>query len=131
MDWIMEEIYILKLRFPNFDNDNVMRAARTLSEKPVVFNGRNLEYPKNKVFHAEYDKRTNEIQVVLISSEGGIRKVFDENRQIYASASVLSKHMPRLFFSELILSVEPLKSGNKTNLNRVPDLKTAIKLIFF
>jgi hypothetical protein len=126
----MEEIYILKLHFSNFDNDNIMRAARTLSDKPVTFNEHKLEYPKNRVFHAEYDERTNEIQVVLISSEAEIRKILDENRQIHASASVLKNHLPRLFFSDLVLNTEPLKSGCKTSLTRVPDLETAIRLIF-
>jgi hypothetical protein len=83
----LEESHILKLRIPSFDNDNIMRVARTFSEKPVFFNKRKLEHPLNKVWHAEYDERMNEIQVVLLSTDKEIRELCDGNRHLYVSAS--------------------------------------------
>ena len=66
-----EEIYMFNLHFPNFSRDEVLQASRTLSDKPILLNGRKLRYPQNKVFHAEYNKKTDEIQIIR---EGEISK---------------------------------------------------------
>jgi hypothetical protein len=130
MGEILEEIFLFRMRFSGFSKDNVLRAARTLSEKPVILDGRKLQFPMNRVFHAEYDKKSDEIHVVLITIEQEILESYRENRQLFASISFLERYLPRLFFTNLILSTKPFESGYKISLNRVPDLRTAIKQIF-
>jgi len=127
------EVYILKLRFPNLSKDNVLKAARTLCNRPVTLNGRKLEHPSNRVDFAEYDMKTDEIQVILVSVDEEIHEIFERSKQVYATASI-SKNPPivlphLLNFDELVLSAKPIEFGNKTSLNRVPDLYTAVRML--
>jgi hypothetical protein len=128
-----QKVYILKLSFPDFSRDNVLRAARTLSQKPVILNGRRLRFPLNQVYWAEYDERTGEIQVILLSIEKEIQEIYEKNRTIYATASVSENPpcvLPHLLnFAELVLSTTPTKSWYETSLNMIPDLETAIRRV--
>ena len=126
-------IYLLNLRFPGFSKDNVLRAARTLSGKSVVLNGCKLPYPSNTVNFAEYNKKTDEIQVILVSKMKEVHQIYEKGKQVYATASI-SENPPfvrphKLYFAGLILSTKPIESAYKTNLSRVPDLDTAIRML--
>jgi hypothetical protein len=128
-----KRIYMLKLHLPSFSKDNILRAARTLSGKSVVLNDRKLPYPSNRVYFAEYKKKTDEIQVILVLKMKEVNEIYEKGKQVYATASI-SKNPPfilsnLLSFTELILSTKPLKSGYKTNLSRVPDLNTTIRML--
>ncbi len=89
-----------------------------------------MEYPENMVFFAEYDDKTDEIQVILITAETEIQEIYSANKQLFASTSILEKYLPDLFFENLILTSEPIESGHKISLNKVPNLETAEKMIF-
>ena len=128
----MEEnkgIYIFNLHISGFSKDDILRSARTLCKKPISINGHQLKYPKNKVFHAEYDRRTEDIMVVLITDDKEIREIYEKTSPLYASASVFKKYLPLFYFTEIVLSSEPIGSGSKILLDRVPDLETAKRLI--
>jgi hypothetical protein len=128
-----QKVYILMLSFPDFSSDNVLRGARTLSQKPVILNARRLPFPSNQVYYAEYDKRTDEIQVILLSTEKEIQEISENNMTIYATASISENPtfvLPHLLnFAELVLSTTPTKSWYKTSLNMIPDLETAIRMV--
>lgn len=126
-------IYMLNLRFPSFSKDNVLAGARTISKKSIVLNGCRLPYPSNKVYFAKYNKKTDEIQVILLSKEKKVHEIYEKGKQIYATASISENPpfvLPHLLnFAELILSTKPIKYGYKTNLSKVPDLETAIRML--
>ena len=48
-----EDIYIFNLHVTGFSKEDILRSAWTLSKKPIIINGRQLEYPKNSIFYAE------------------------------------------------------------------------------
>ena len=125
-----QEVYVVDIRLTEFSEDNILRAARTLSEKPVFLNGRRLEFPLNMVFRAEYDEATHEIKVALISTEKEIHDNCEKSVPLFVSAAFLEKNLPRLYFTSLVLDTQPFKSGYKTKLKKVPDLKTALRLLF-
>jgi len=124
-----EDIYIFNLHVSGFSKDDILRSARTLSKKPIIINGRKLEHPKNGVFHAEYDGRTGDIMVVIVTSDEEIGEIYQKASPLYASASIFKKFLPLFFFTELVLSTEPIEAGSRIFLERVPDLETAKRLI--
>lgn len=124
---------MLSLNFPSSSKDNVLRGARTLCGKSVVLNGYRLPSPSNMVCFAEYNKNTDEVQVILTSRMKEIHEIFEQGKQIYATASISENPpfvLPHLLnFAELILGTKPIKSGHRTNLIEIPDLDTAHRML--
>jgi len=128
-----QKVYMLKLSFPDFSKDNVLKAARTLSRKPIVLNGRRLQHPSNEVFCSEYDEQSDEIQVILLSVESEIQEIYERKKRVFATATI-SKNpsfvLPHLLnFVELVLSTKPIKFGHETTLNRIQDLDEALRML--
>ncbi|MFX0209664.1 MAG: hypothetical protein ACFFDT_27030, partial [Candidatus Hodarchaeota archaeon] len=76
----------------------------TLSHKPIIFNGKELPYPDNMSYFAEYWLGNVEIIVYIRDEE--INQLYEEGKSVYAKAKINRRLLPRLFFTNLILSSE-------------------------
>ncbi|UCC58841.1 MAG: hypothetical protein JSW14_02775 [Candidatus Bathyarchaeum sp.] len=124
-----KDIYIFNLRVSAFSKEDMLRSARTLSKKPITINGRKLKHPENIIFHAECDSRTKDIMIVLITDDEEIRNIYEKSSPLFASAVLFKEDLPLFVFTEIVLSSEPIESGSKILLDKVPDLETAKRLI--
>ena len=96
--------YFCRLSFPEFSKDELRRATRTLSRKPIIFDGKELPYPDNMSYFAEYWLGNVEIIVYIRDEE--INQLYEEGKSVYAKAQIDERLLPRLFFTNLILSSE-------------------------
>lgn len=96
--------YFCRLSFPEFSKDELERAARTLSGKPIIFDGKELPHPDNMSYFAEYWSGNVEIIVYIRDEE--INLLYQEGKSVYAKAQIDERLLPRLFFTNLILSSE-------------------------
>lgn len=102
--------YFVKLSFPDYSQKEVKKAARTLSYKCIIFNGRLLDSYNTVV--AEYNEGNVEA-VVSITDEEEINESYEKGKPLYAKAQIDEKYLPRLFFAILILSSKVIPSGSK------------------
>lgn len=96
--------YFCRLSFPDFSKDELERAARTLSCRPIIFDEKELPYPDNMSYFAEYWLGNVEIVVYIRDEE--INRLYEEGKPIYAKAQIVESLLPRLFFANLVLSLE-------------------------
>ena len=103
--------YFVSLSFPEFSQHEILLAARTLSHKPIVFDGNNLPYPDNMSYFGEYS--SGNVEAIVYIRDEKINQLYEEEGYLYAKAEVDERRLPRLFFTKLILSSKPTLSGFK------------------
>lgn len=105
------KLYSIRLSFPQFSQHELLLAARTLSRKPVIFNGKELPYPDNMSHFSEY--WSGNVEAIVYIRDDEINQLYRNGKSVYAKAQINDKLLPRLFFNNLILSSKPLPSGCK------------------
>jgi len=105
------KIYSIRLSFPEFSQHELLLAARTLSRKPVIFNGKELPFPDNICRFSEY--WSGNVEAIVHIRDNEINQLYEKSKSVYAKAQIDVKLLPRLFFTNLILGSKPLPSGCK------------------
>jgi len=103
--------YLVSLSFPKFPQHEVLLAARTLSHKPILFNGKKLPYPDNMSYFGNY--WSDNVEAIVYIRDRKINQLYEGGGFVYAKAQIDEKYLPRLFFTMLILSSKPIPSGCK------------------
>jgi hypothetical protein len=97
------ENFMVRLSFPDFSKDEVERAARTLAFRPIEIDGNELPYPENQTLFSEYVAGYVEVKVRL--TDKNIIKLYENGKSLYATPQINKDHLPLLFFTKLILSL--------------------------
>ena len=101
--------YFIRLSFPEFSQDEVERAARTLSRRPIIFNGNQISYPDNMTYDAEYV--SGNVEAIVYIRNEKINELYEKGRPLYATAQINERYLPRLILTNLILSSKVVPSG--------------------
>lgn len=76
--------YFCRLPFPSMSQEEIMRSARTLANRPIVFDGNGLPFPDNRVFFAE--EASGDVEAIIYVRDREINELYDKKRTLYAKA---------------------------------------------
>lgn len=120
----VRKIYVVTLSFDNLPEDGVLRAARSLSGCPIIFNGQELPHPNNEVCYAEHIHSTDMKAIVLVEDEE-LNMFCERDKPLYVTAKIYDKYYPLFTFTALVVSTKPIASGSKSNFRKVSNIKIA------
>jgi hypothetical protein len=104
--------YYVGLSFPDFPRDEILRAARTLADKPIIFSKKELPYPDNRVFFAEYV--SGKVKATIYIRDEKVNELHEKGRSLYAKAEASeTPAFRKLFFTHLILSSRRIANGSR------------------
>lgn len=96
-----------RFSFPNISDDELLKSARTLSRTKIVFEGKELPYPENMTYFAEYV--SGNVETVVVIGDESVIESYDERGGLYANAQYYFKDVKRarfLVFTNLALSMK-------------------------
>ena len=78
--------HTLNLALAAIDEGELLMSARTLSGKPISFDGKRLPYPDNMVSFADY-KQNHTIETIVYIRDDVLNAFFDRELQLFAIAN--------------------------------------------
>jgi len=99
------EYYQAEFSLPNLSKEELLKSARTLSDRSVVFNNRQLPFPENTTSDSEYIDGLIKVEVQIADKE--VMKLYNEGKAIYARPEIDARHLQflkKILFIRLILS---------------------------
>jgi hypothetical protein len=104
--------YCVRLSFPDFPRDEILRAARTLTDKPIIFNGGELPYPDNRVFFAEYV--SGKVKATIYIRDEKVNELHEKGKPLYAKTETSKTPIfQNLLFTHLILGSRRVANGTR------------------
>jgi hypothetical protein len=107
-------LYFCGFSFPSISDDELLKSARTLSRTKIVFEGKELPYPENMTYLAEYVSGT--VETVVVIDDECVIESSDEGDGLYANAQYCFKDVERarfLVFTNVALSMKSDSFGFK------------------
>jgi len=108
--------YKVELSFPDLPQDEVKRAARTLSYRPIFFNGKMLSQDSTVLF-ADYDDDSEKVKANIHMNNEEVNELYETGVPIYSMAEPkkVNEGTPyeQTLFLRLILTTEPAPSLSK------------------
>jgi len=78
-----EHIYFVKLEFPEMSSDELLQSARTLINKPMSLNERQLPANENRLWSEE---ASGKLEIVAFIRDEEINNTYKKGKQLYALA---------------------------------------------
>jgi hypothetical protein len=108
----IRETHVVNLYFPKMPKKELLRSARTLSERPIIFDGNELPYPDNKVYFADYF--SGKVRTTLYIRDEDLNALFHKGITLYATVQTAETVIfGNPIFTHLILSSKKIPSGHK------------------
>lgn len=108
--------YKIGLSFPNLPQEEVKRAARTLSLRPIFFGEKKLS-SDSEVLFADYDADSGKVKATIHVNDESVNELYEKGVPIYAKAEPkkVNEGTPyeQTLFLRLILTVESVPSSSK------------------
>jgi hypothetical protein len=95
------EYYLAEFQLPEFPEEELQRAARTLSYRPIVFDDQQLPYPANTTLFSDYIDGL--VKVEALVSDKNVIKLYEDEKPLHAKPEI-ERPLSRLLFSRLIVS---------------------------
>lgn len=107
--------YFVRLSFPSLPHDEIVKAARTLGDRPIIFNGSELLFPDNRVFFAE--EVSGNVEAIVYVRDKEVNELHEKGRPLYATAqfeevqSIIHPDKRYFIFTSLLVSSTVISSG--------------------
>jgi len=85
-----QHIYIAKFEFPQISNDELLKSARTLTDRPIFFDGRQLSMKDNRVMG---ECESGKLEVVVFVTDEELNSVYKNRHQLFGLARYEIKHV--------------------------------------
>jgi len=108
------QIYSIVFSLPEFPPNELKLGTRTLSERPIIFDEKELTFPDNKVSFADYDTILSKIRAELFIRDSDINETIAKGKLKHAKPmidEVKWSEQTKLFFVKLFLSTKPMADG--------------------
>jgi len=99
------EYYQAEFSLPKVSEEELVKSARTLCDRPIVFNSIQLSYPENTTLFSDYVDGLIKAEVQIADKE--VMKIFNEGKSIYAKPEMDAQYfqlLKKILFTRLILS---------------------------
>jgi len=108
--------YKIHLSVPTLEQNEIKKAARTLSFRPISFNNVKLS-SENTVLFADYNEESKMIEAVIHIRDDGINSLYEKGTAIYAMALPKKIHentpLEQILFTELLLTTKFVTGSSK------------------
>lgn len=109
---LIRETHIVKISLPEIRQHDLLRSARTLSQRPITFDGKELPYPDNEVYFA--DLVSGKVETTLHVRDEELNGAFRRKVRLYAKVETAPTPIYKnVIFIHLILSSKKLPSGHQ------------------
>lgn len=99
----IRETYVINISLPEIPKHELIMSARTLSRRPITFDGKQLPHPDNQVYFADYV--SGKIETILYIRDEELNGVFHKGTKLYATLETAPTTLSgSLVFIRLILS---------------------------
>ncbi len=105
------EQHLINLIIPEMEQNELKMSARTLSERPIVFDGIELPYTENKVDFADY--LSGGIKTYLSIRDEVLNAILNKRIILYAVAKTELTPSNDKIFTELILNSKHIPTSHK------------------
>ena len=115
----IRETYVINISLPEIPKHELIMSARTLSRRPITFDGKQLPYPDNQVYFADYV--SGKIETTLYIRDEELNGIFHKGTKLHATLETAPTILlGSLVFIRLILSSRNLPFGHEVKIKSQP-----------
>lgn len=111
----IRETHVVNISIPEIPKHELLTSARSLSDRPITYDGKEMPYPDNKVCFAKYV--SGKVETTLYIRDEKLNGIFHNRPKLYATfetaPTVLFRNM---VFTRLISSSKKLPSGHEVEM---------------
>jgi len=108
----VRETHIVRLVLPDVPKKELLKSARTLSDRPIIFDGKELPFPDNKVYFADYV--SGKVEIMLHIRDEELNGILRREMRLYATVETAPTICFRnAVFIRLILASKDFPSGHE------------------